>query len=269
MLILLGLRIRMIKLKSLLESTYYTSPTSKQYWIEKRAPALTQQFGEQFDRVLGGGSNGVAVLLKSGKVMKITNDKWEVAAASRYRTKQNVPHLVSVYDVRPIDGDIVQSTDPEFQKVPDDFKSFYLNFNTLDWYAIIMDYVTPFDDNEKGVWFKIATDYLNPRFSDELTADELADGMEGSRFKVPEHWADRLISQRQSVLSAFKRNNIMSQEAHGDNIGWNKQGQLVHYDFWMLDYNGMGVSMQGTPRRLNKAVKYDASGIDTPNNPDM
>jgi hypothetical protein len=258
----------MIRLKTLLEQTYYTSPTSKQYWIEKRAPTLTQQFGEQFDRVLGGGSNGVAVLLKSGKVMKITNDKWEVAAASRYRTKQNVPHLVSVYDVRPIEGDIVQSTDSEFQTVPDDFKSYYLNFNTFNWYAIIMDYVTPFDDNEKGIWYKIHDDYLSGRFSDELTAMELADKMEGSRFKVPEGWADRLIAQRQSVLAAFKRNNIMTHEAHGDNMGWNKQGQLVHYDFWMRSQSG-GTSMQSTPRRLNKPVKYDASGIDTPNIPDM
>jgi len=96
---------------------------------------------------------------------------------------------------------------------------------------------------------------------------ELEDGMEGSRFKVPEDWASRLMSQRQSVLSAFKRNSIMPSEAHGDNMGWNKQGQLVHYDFWMQTNNGF--SMQSTPRRLNKPVKYDASGIDTPNNPDM
>ena len=257
----------MIKLKTLLEQTRYDNPAGAKYWMEKRAPALAAQFGEQFDRVLGGGNNGVAFLLKSGKVMKLTNDRWEVAAASRYRTKQNVPHLVSVYDVRPITGELVQTNDPEFQSIPEDFKSFLLDLNADNWYAIIMDYVTPFDDNEKGIWYKIQADYLMPRYTDEQTEMELEDGMEGSRFKVPEDWASRLMSQRQSVLSAFKRNSIMPSEAHGDNMGWNKQGQLVHYDFWMQTNNGF--SMQSTPRRLNKAVRYDASGIDTPNNPDM
>jgi hypothetical protein len=259
----------MIKLKTLLEQTHYADPMARQYWLEKRAPAIAAQFGEQLDRVLGGGSNGVAFLLRSGKVMKLTNDRWEVAAASRYRTKQNIPHLVSVYDVRPVTGELVQTTDPEFKSISDYHKEYFLRFNSRigDLYAIIMDYVTPFDDNEKGIWYKIHGDYLSTRFSDELTAMELADKMEGSRFKVPEGWADRLIAQRQSVLSAFKRNNIMAYEAHGDNMGWNKQGQLVHYDFWMLSQDGN--SMQGTPRRLNKPVKYDASGIDTPNNPDM
>jgi hypothetical protein len=52
-------------------------------------------------------------------------------------------------------------------------------------------------------------------------------------------------------------------------MGWNKQGQLVHFDFWMSDWDGMGAPMKSKPRRLNKAVRYDATGIDTPNNPDM
>jgi len=263
----------MIKLKTLLEQTYYTSPTSKQYWIENRAPALAAQFGEKFDRVLGGGNNGVAFLLTSGKVMKITNDRWEVAAASRYRTKQNVPHLVSVYDVRPITGDIVNTNDPGFQNTPEDFKSYILDLNNNDWYAIIMDYVTPFDDNEKRIWDRSSfnTDYLNSRFTDEITRDELEDAI--SRYggaSLSEQFINRLINQRQSVLAAFKRNNIIANEAHGDNMGWNKHGQLVHFDFWMITpNNALYAGPEKTPRRLNKAVRYDASGIDTPNNPDM
>ena len=58
--------------------------------------------------------------------------------------------------------------------------------------------------------------------------------------------------------------------AHEDNVGWNSQGQLVHFDWWMRlhsDYNE--TKYQTTPRRLNKPVKYDASGIDTPNDPTM
>jgi hypothetical protein len=264
-----------IKLKTLLEHVRYDNPLNPFYWMVKRAPALATQFGDQFDRVLGGGNNGVAFLLRSGKVMKITNDRWEVSAASRYRTKQNVPHLVSVYDVRPITGDLVQVNDRELQSTPEDYKSLLLNFNNNDWYAIIMDYVTPFDVNEKRIWDQIISKwYLNSRFTDEHTQDELDDAI--SRLSgygdasVPDQFIDRLINQRQSVLSAFKRNNIIASEAHGGNIGWNKQGQLVHYDFWMIAPNtAYFAGPVETPRRLNKAVRYDASGIDTPNNPDM
>ena len=78
---------------------------------------------------------------------------------------------------------------------------------------------------------------------------------------LPETWINTMITQRQSVLAAFRRNQVYTREAHSENMGWSRHGKLVHFDWWM--------SFQDKPRRLNKSVQYDASGIDTPNDPTM
>ena len=258
----------MIKLKTLLtESGWSNSPEAPIYWIKKHAPIIAVKLGEQIDKELGGGYNGVAFLLKSGKVLKITGDNREAAAASRYRTKQNVPHIVSVYDVRKLEGDIVDPNDPTIDTIIRNM------IDSADQhYVIIMDYVTPFGDHEKQVWDRISADYLNPRFDDAITRDELVSYMEeNSYLRLPEDWIDKMITQRQSVLAAFRRNSVFAQEAHSENMGWNRQGQLVHFDWWMsVESDFFGTHrFQTRPRRLNKSVQYDASGIDTPNDPTM
>jgi hypothetical protein len=257
----------MIKLKTLLMEWHDTDPAHVKYWIMKHVPAIAAKLGEQIDRKLGGGMNGVAFLLKSGKVLKITGDKQEVAAASRYRTKQRVPHLVSVYDVRELEGDIVDPTSP-------DYATFKTSWDrSRQHYVIIMDAVTPFNDNEKRVWREISDDYFNARFDDAITREECLDIIDQvSPLQLPESWVDRLMAQRQSVLAAFRRNQVFTQEAHAENMGWNRQGQLVHFDWWMVDRtqtSDQWTRFQDKPRRLNKPVRYDASGIDTPNDPTM
>jgi hypothetical protein len=248
----------MIKLKTLLtESGWSDSPEAPIYWIKKHALSIAAKLGEQIDEELGGGWNGVAFLLRSGKVLKITGDNKEAAAASRYRTKQNVPHLVSVYDVRKLEGDVVNPNDPAIDTI---------TRNMIDsanqHYVIIMDYATPFTDHEKDVWDLVYQDYLSPRFNDALTRDELLNALEeNSYLRLPEGWIDTMITQRQSVLAAFRRNSVYAREAHSENMGWSRHGKLVHFDWWM--------SFQDKPRRLNKSIKYDASGIDTPNDPTM
>jgi hypothetical protein len=257
----------MIKLKTLLtESGWSNSPEAPIYWIKKHAPSIAIKLGEQIDKELGGGYNGVAFLLKSGKVLKITGDNREAAAASRYRTKQNVPHIVSVYDVRKLEGDIVDPDDPTLDTI---IRNMIESAN--QHYVIIMDYVTPFTDHEKDVWDRIYLDYLNPRFTDEITENELLSYVdENDWLTLPINWIDKIITQRQSVLAAFKRNSVFAQEAHPENMGWNRQGQLVHFDWWMHDQKSdFQNDMQNRPRRLNKSVQYDASGIDTPNDPTM
>jgi hypothetical protein len=257
----------MIKLKTLLaESLRSEDSNHVLYWILKHASNIAIKLGEQIDKELGGGANGVAFLLKSGKVLKITGDDQEVAAASRYRTKQNVPHIVSVYDVRKLEGDIVNPEDPNYEK----FKTSW--DRGRQFYVIIMDAVTPFSKNEQEVWDLIGQDYLNSSFNDENTEDKLLHTLEENPYlRLPEGWIDKLITQRQSVLAAFKRNSVYAREAHSENMGWNRQGQLVHFDWWMSvesDFFG-NTRFEKKPRRLNKPVQYDASGIDTPNDPTM
>ena len=257
----------MIKLKTLLaESLRSEDSNHVLYWILKHASNIAIKLGEQIDKELGGGANGVAFLLKSGKVLKITGDDQEVAAASRYRTKQNVPHIVSVYDVRKLEGDIVNPEDPNYEK----FKTSW--DRGRQFYVIIMDAVTPFSKNEQRMWQLIGQDYLNSSFNDENTEDKLLHTIdENQHLTLPECWVNTMITQRQSVLAAFRRNNVYAREAHSENMGWNRQGQLVHFDWWMsLDYDFRGYPrFQTRPRRLNKSIQYDASGIDTPNDPTM
>ena len=248
----------MIKLKTLLaDSLRSEDPSHVLYWILKHASSIAAKLGEQIDKELGGGANGVAFLLKSGKVLKITGDVLEVAAASRYRTKQNVPHLVSVYDVRKLEGDIVNPQDPNYEK----FKTSW--DRSRQFYVIVMDYVTPFNNHEQSVWQDLGLDYLNPRFDDEITREEFESFIDGNTYgrMLPETWINTMITQRQSVLAAFRRNQVYTREAHSENMGWSRHGKLVHFDWWM--------SFQDKPRRLNKSVQYDASGIDTPNDPTM
>lgn len=257
----------MIKLKTLLAESLRSEDTNHVlYWILKHAPSIAAKLGEQIDKELGGGANGVAFLLKSGKVLKITGDDQEVAAASRYRTKQNVPHLVSVYDVRKLEGDIVNPEDPNYAK----FKTSW--DRSRQFYVIIMDAVTPFNKHEQQIWSYNGRAYLNPSFDDEITRDKLLNYIDEHQYlTLPEGWVDKIIAQRQSVLAAFKRNSVYAIEAHSENMGWNRQGQLVHFDWWMsLESDFFGnTRFQNKPRRLNKPVQYDASGIDTPNDPTM
>ena len=230
----------MIKLKTLLVESS----------IKDYAADIALRMGEQIDRKLGVGYYGVAYLLRSGRVMKLTPDIKEVAAASRYRTKQRVPHIVSVYDVRKIE----QLSDTQY-------------------YVIIMDYVTPFDNAEREVWYRISEHYFNAKFDDAITREECLDIIDQlSTMQLPESWVDRIIAQRQSVLAAFRRNQVYTPEAHENNMGWNRQGKLVHFDWWMnlnAKDDTLQPQFQYQPRRLNKPIRYDASGIDTPNDPTM
>lgn len=231
----------MIRLKTLLMETKAD--------VMEKAAGIASRMGEQIETQLGAGYYGIAYLLRSGKVMKITPDIKEVAAASRYRTKQRVPHIVSVYDVRKIE-----------------------QFSETQYYVIIMDYVTPFTEAEIKVWAAIYKDYFNERFNDEITQEECEDIMDQlGPLQLPADWLDRVMAQRQSVLAAFRRNQVYTNEAHQYNMGWSRNGKLVHFDWWMrLDSeHDRWQQFQTQPRRLNKPVRYDATGIDTPGDPTM
>jgi hypothetical protein len=259
----------MIKMKTLLEQVW-RNPERELYWIDRRVPSIAGQFGETVDRMLGAGYNGMAYLLTSGKVLKVTPDRNEVAAASRYRTRQASQHVVRVYDVRPITGAII---DPEDAEASDDQKA--RMEMASDWYAIIMDYVTPFTPYERTIWEYTYADYLNTRYSDHDIMMEIQDALENTEHlshaeTLSDAWAQNLVAQRASLIAAFRRHRVYASEAHEDNMGWNAQRQLVHFDFWMRTSGDIATStIQRVPRRLNKPVQFDATGIDTPNNPDM
>ncbi len=275
----------MIRLKELLESGNYSSgkysvntkdPNNVQYWMIKHAPSIAQQLGETIGQLLGGGLNGLAWLLQSGRVMKLTPDTKEVAAASRYRTKQSVPHLVAVYDVRPITGPRADIANPEFDATTDPaFKRAQANMinATEPWYVIIMDRVTPFTYPEGIMWSNVRRMYLDSRYPDAEVLDRLNYQYDfpSTKGKLATGWIERLMQQRSSVIAAFRRNRVHGDEAHEENMGWNQQGKLVHFDWWMLGdpKADSHPRYESKPRRLNKPVRYDATGIDTPGDPNM
>lgn len=268
----------MIRLTDLLLEGAQDDPNYVQYWMIKHAPSIAQQLGETTSRLLGGGMNGLAWLLQSGRVMKLTPDTKEVAAASRYRTKQSVPHLVAVYDVRPITGPRADIANPEFAATTDPwFKRMQADrINATEpWYVIIMDHVTPLTDAEQFMWFRAQQMYLDAGFPDAQVLDALQQretDMPRAKGQLTTGWIERLMQQRSSVISAFRRNRVYGSEAHGENMGWNQQGKLVHFDWWMLSdpkRPDWGSRYEYKPRRLNKPVRYDATGIDTPGDPNM
>ena len=267
----------MIRLTDLLLEGAQDDPNYVQYWMIKHAPSIAQQLGETTSRLLGGGMNGLAWLLQSGRVMKLTPDRKEVAAASRYRTKQTVPHLVAVYDVRPITGDRANTANPEFAATTDPwFKRMQADRinQTEPWYVIIMDHVTPFTETEQFMWFRAQQMYLDAGFPDAQVLDALQQReteMPRAKGQLTTGWIERLMQQRSSVIAAFRRNRVYDSEAHGENMGWNQQGKLVHFDWWMLGdpKSDWGSRYEYKPRRLNKPVRYDATGIDTPGDPNM
>ena len=266
----------MIRLTDLLLEGAQDDPNYVQYWMIKHAPSIAQQLGETTSRLLGGGLNGLAWLLQSGRVMKLTPDKKEVAAASRYRTKQSVPHLVAVYDVRPITGPRADIANPEFAATADPwFKRMQADrINATEpWYVIIMDHVTPFTYPEGIMWTNVRRMYLDSRYPDAEVLDRLNHQYDfpSTKGKLATGWIERLMQQRSSVIAAFRRNRVHGDEAHEENMGWNQQGKLVHFDWWMLgDPKADSQPRYETkPRRLNKPVRYDATGIDTPGDPNM
>jgi hypothetical protein len=183
---------------------------------------------------------------------------------------------VAVYDVRPITGDRAQIDNPEFAATTDPwFKRMQADRinQTEPWYVIIMDHVTPFTYPESIIWRNVQRRYLDPRYPDDQVLDRLNHESDFTpvRGNLSTGWIDRVMQQRRSIISAFSRNRVHGDEAHGENMGWNQQGKLVHFDWWMLGDPKAETQprYETKPRRLNKAVRYDASGIDTAGDPNM
>ncbi len=91
----------MIKLKDILlegkasDSKYFKA-------IEDNLDHIAYQFAESGPRFIGSGFWGRAYQTDAGRVLKITSDPQEVAIASRFKKLSARPHIVGIYDVRPI-----------------------------------------------------------------------------------------------------------------------------------------------------------------------
>ena len=162
---------------------------------------IASAFHENVVSKLGEGYFGYAYKLASGRVMKITDNKSEINNAWRIHRRPKHPHIVGYYDVRRL-GD-------------------------SDWYALIMDYVTPFNYDEKSTWGTLYQDFVDYNRSDERF-DRLIDN--AYRPGPAQDFWKRVLSQRKSFLNALKKFKLNPYEAHANNMGWDEAGRLTHFD---------------------------------------
>jgi hypothetical protein len=222
----------MIKLVNLLKEAHISSDMVKQ---------LALEMGETVTEAIGAGANGVAYATTSGKILKLTTDTAEVALASRLRKKRLYKHIVNVYDVRPIE-------------------------NLNDAYIILMDKVDTLNDSEEAQWNAVRREYLDRKNSDKQFLDWVDYQPERTSSRTIDlEFIKRITQQRTGLLRDFSELRIMWDEAHGGNIGWNRHGNLVHFDAWQEEHytKGYRTRFNGEPIRRDDG-KLDTDINDTP-----
>ena len=267
----------MIRLKQLLQEDgerYLRKQSDENpfYTIDQNRDAVAYAFGETITGILSAGNNGMVYELASGKLMKITPDTSEVAAVMKLKRLPKMRHMISYYDVRNITNLFKRR---EVQKEPwktydpnADYKTEYETVPVTDFYAIIMNRVTPLNDEQKMAWkehyeyFLEENDSLEEFFRNIYISDY--------PYYVKEFWR-KVFPQRAQIQRDFKRAGINIYEAHSKNIGIDQFGQLVHFDPWIAGSGWNKPTIKKT--RLNKSIelptKYTTDGIDTPNDPTM
>jgi len=223
----------MIKLVNLLKEAYIDGDMLKK---------LALEMGETIVDVLGSGANGTAYLTQSGKVIKRTEDPAEVALASRLRTKRLYKHIVNIYDIRPIE-----------------------NLNGA--YLILMDRINdPLDEhtNWSAQWNYIRRRY----FANEETDKQLMDWIRetnGQWINFDMEFINKIMPQRSGIKRDFSELRIVPDEAHAGNMGWNRHGNLVHFDAWQREHytKGYRTRSNGDPIRRDDG-KLDTDINNTP-----
>ena len=180
---------------------------------------LALEMGETVTDVISGGANGVAYATTSGKVVKLTGDPAEVALATRLRTKRLYKHIINVYEVRPIE-------------------------NLNGSYLILMDRITPFHIGEERQWFNIRKEYLDRKNSDKDFTEFVATlPKKSTYYTLDSNFIEKITQQRTGLLRDFSELRIIWEEAHGGNMGWNRHGNLVHFDAWQtVHHTQLGTS---------------------------
>ena len=194
----------MIRLKQLLQETYIP---------ESKLKELAQEMGETIVDYVGSGANGKAYETASGRILKLTEDPAEVALASRLRTKRLFKHIINVYDVRPIEG-----ADGSYLILQDKLED------------ILGDHAT---------WGYTWNYLRNKYFGKEMTDKQLRDWIirtDDQWIKFDMTFIDKIMPQRAGLKRDFSELRIVPDEAHANNMGWNKFGNLVHFDAWQREH---------------------------------
>ena len=245
----------MIRLKDIL--TERKASESKAFKaVEDNLQHIAYQFAESNPRFVGSGYWGRAYQTDAGRVLKVTGDPQEVAIASRFKKLASRPHVVGIYDVRPISA--VEQPIGSDGRIHTVFPRGY--------YVIHMDAVTPLEKYKDGALAEVWEDkFLQSAFLRYGETDQqIRDRFE----RVAKAWGveedfERLLSQRQKILQDARALGLKRAEAHAGNIGFNRHGNFVFYDM-----QGSGYSDRPNPNNLGRPVdltpddtQYDWTGI--------
>jgi hypothetical protein len=263
----------MIRLQDLLAES--RSPSIMDV-IDQNLDYIASQFAESSPTHVGSGFNGAAYRLASGRILKITADTAEVTTAMRRRHR--VPHLMSYYDIR----SITLSDTPDSEHDSDNTR-----------FVLLMDAVTPLTAAQKAIWRHFSErryfGYFDPRVTTQQVQDNaieyfgrtLTDAADVPMFSNDLEFYQRVIAQRDGIMRAMRRYNVDPQEAYEENVGIDSTGRITIYDMWTkassprLDVGAVRVNRSVTElvSRLRtiqlQATVFDATGIDTPGDPDM
>ena len=224
--------------------------------VEDNLDHIAYQFAESNPRFVGSGFWGRAYQTDAGRVLKVTSDPQEVAIAARFKKLAARPHIVGIYDVRPISPvETAIGTDGRIIEV---FPSGY--------YVIHMDAITPLEKYANGALAGIWEDqYLQSAFLRDGDSDqEIHDRFQQIvRHAGVEEDFNRLLSQRQKILQDARALGLKRNEAHSGNVGFNRHGNFVFYDMHSQGYgdrpnlNNLGRPVDLTP----DDTQYDWTGI--------
>ena len=245
----------MIRLKDILREA--KASDSKAFKaVEDNLDHIAYQFAETGAQFVGSGYWGRAYQTDAGRVLKVTSDPQEVAIASRFKKLSARPHVVGIYDVRPI-GAVEQplGSDGRIHTV---FPRGY--------YVIHMDAVTPLEKYKDGALAEVWEDeFLQSAFlRDGETDREIHIRFNHIAYHhgVEEDF-NRLLSQRQKILQDARALGLKRNEAHAGNVGFNRHGNFVFYDM-----QGSGYGDRPNPNNLGRPVdltpddtRYDWTGI--------
>jgi len=245
----------MIKLKDILLE--FKASESKAFKaVEDNLDHIAYQFAETGARFVGSGYWGRAYLTDAGRVLKVTSDPDEVAIAARFKKLASRPHIVGIYDVRPISAVTIPfgSDGREHDVFP------------RGYYVIHMDAVTPLEKYGNGALAEVWEDkFLKHAFlRDGETDHEIQVRFHGiaKAWGVEEDFR-RLMAQRQKILQDARALGLKRNEAHSGNVGFNRHGNFVFYDM-----QGSGYNDRPNPNNLGRPVdltpddtKYDWTGI--------